>query len=255
MIGNIMIKPYVLITLLTEKETMDWSLGEEFLGSFNRLDKRLEPEFYSNAEEKINAKFSGVADCEGFWAPLAKANFEGKKFTYPLNFCWKRKRVAKSEGVVSHTRRVGPKNRKQLGRVKLKISPVRGDINYLEVLQEWCKIFEASFGMLHLFTEPELGPAKFKSPENKFRLGPVGRVLQEDGIPNLAWATYFGDNLANEVDVQALQNMGVAVEGIANGYLIQTTNDLFDVEKNYSEFEKARSEIKSTFKEEVFLIS
>jgi hypothetical protein len=262
-----MAKPYILINLNTSIDTTNWDIGQGLLNLLCDFDARLTPEFFSNKEEKINRQFISVDEAHDAW--VAQATLKHKPHDYykeietefPLNFCWKRGKVKKYEGVVSHTQMIGQgtyivdvrkKPKLQFGRVKIQFSPARKDIEYFTLFKELCSLFKPEYAMLHLFTDPELGKTKFKSPENIFRLGPTSRNIQSGYLPNLAWANYFGSNI-NRLNAERLEEAGALVDNLGESLLFRLTENIFDIENDFQSFSSVRDSAKSKFDKDLFI--
>ncbi len=179
--------------------------------------------------------------------------FNGSMFEFPEQFAWKRKHAVKYTGTVDHTWRYGPKLELMAGRVNLQFQPNK-KIVWLELFRQFCHLFEPKFAMLHFFTGPELLRCIAISPEGSFRRGPVSRTLLKEGIPNMAWANYFGKEYSEEFDEQKLTSQGFLVEKIGDGYLVVMTENIFDIEKDFVKFSEARNLAKKQFKDGIFLI-
>jgi len=109
-----------------------------------------------------------------------------------------------------------------------------------------------TYGMLHYFVDAEDMPGGNGSPERYFTGGII--PTKDPRIPNLGWANYLGRMFAKAVNPVAIADAGFAIEKIGDGYLIQVTDRLRDVEDNYSYFSERRLELKRLFPDNFFLI-
>ncbi|WP_201766100.1 hypothetical protein, partial [Verminephrobacter aporrectodeae] len=103
---------------------------------------------------------------------------------------------------------------------------------------------------MHLFTDIETRDDAFGTDEHAivaadhFLAGPPAAVLEDEGIPNLGWATFFGREYTKEIDAEKLRANGFAVEAIGDGHLVILTENIFDVADNFPLFSARRSELK-----------
>lgn len=247
-------KNYILLSLNTNVDTSKWQYGQSMLTLMENTDERLTPQFISDNADRVNIAYENVAFCEKHWTAKGQLLGDNGGWTdFPLQFAIKRKSAVRYTGRVDHTERVGPRLELMAGSVKFQFQPNK-KIAWLELLRQYCDLFEPKFAMLHLFTEPELKRCNAISPEGSFRRGPVSRTLAKSGIPNLAWATYFGSEYAEEVDEQKLTSQGFLVEKIGNGYLVVMTENIFDIENDFNKFSETRNLAKQQFKDGMFLI-
>lgn len=247
-------KNYILLSLNTNVDTTQWHYGKSMLELMGNLDVRLEPQFISDNGDRVNIPYEKVAACEKHWT--AKGQLQGQQggwTDFPLQFAMKRKNAIKYTGTVDHTERVGPKYELMAGCVSFQFQPNK-KMNWLELFCQYCDLFEPKFAMLHLFTEPELERCIAISPEGSFRRGPVSRTLSRSGIPNMAWATYFGGEYAEEVDELKLTSQGFLVKKIGEGYLVVMTENIFDIENDFIQFSETRDLAKKQFKDGMFSI-
>ncbi len=248
-------KNYILLSLNTNVDTTIWHYGKSMLTLMGKIDERLIPQFISDNGDRVNIPYEDVTSCEKHWTATGQLRgINGGWTDFPLQFAMKRRSAIKYTGTVDHTRRVGPKSELMAGCVSFQFQPNK-KMAWLDLFRQYCDVFAPKFAMLHLFTEPELQRTSFGSPETDFKIGPVSRVLLKEGIPNLAWATYFGGEYAEEVDEQKLTSQGFLVEKIGNGYLVVMTEDIFDIENDFIKFSVTRNLAKKQFKSDMFLIN
>ena len=222
---------YILIKLILPYETNETSCLEKIISSMADFDSRLTPEFYSNEEEKINIEFSSVSDCFDAWKAQMVSKFKPEgyykevEFRSTLEFAWKRKRVVKYSAVFHHSNMVGEAAyradvRKKpwmlYGNLTIKFSPVRKDLDYLALFKKLSMVLAPLYGVLHLFTEPELCKAKFSDPITSFQLGVSSRALQTEGcLPELGWANCFSNEFNGDLQAEELPS-DVLNENISN---------------------------------------
>ena len=243
---------FIRISVLTEEPTTDIELGKKLIAALEQVDSRLKPDFFSNREEKIDKIFSSVDDISENWAPLAKSEFQGRTRFYPVHFCWKRLKNIKSQGVVYHTQTVGDGRDIHLGKIELKIFGLKDEVDSYSLLKKWVSELRPKFAMAHLFTTEQLYKVKFSSPQTTFRLGHAGVHLKKSGIPDLAWATYFGDEYSVQVPSEKLAEAGFFVDKTEHGVMLRITDDLYDIKKDFSSFDAERSRAADLFPENFF---
>ena len=66
--------------------------------------------------------------------------------------------------------------------------------------------------------------------------------------------TFYGDKFAKEVDEKSIAAAGFPIQKIGNGYLVQVTENINDVVNDFPMFSKRRAELKSLFRDGLFLI-
>ena len=110
--------------------------------------------------------------------------------------------------------------------------------------------------MLHWFTHLETKHHTMRSgsPQSDFRLGVFNWQLDKRQIPQLAWGTYWGEELAQWADVSALRQGGFDVEPLGNGWLLWLSPNLTDVRSDFSSFVSRRSEAKRHFLPGLFML-
>jgi hypothetical protein len=247
------VKRFVRISINPRCETTQWAFGKKLLQTLIDADIRLTPEFVSNDEGK-RVPFEGVDSCRKFWAPLARVRSENMPaFDFPLNFFWSRTKEVRGKGDVAHAVVVSPKARpgQELGKVTLEMAP-SPNVSWRQLFEALCAISNPFFAMLHLFCKDELSSVPFDSPEADFRRGPVGVVIRR-GIPELPWGTFVSDEQEIMASWKELQVDGFEVCRVDGGTFLFLTNDLFDVEKSFHEFQQRRGQAKAHFPPGSFL--
>lgn len=123
-------------------------------------------------------------------------------------------------------------------------------IDWYELFKTWSEIFPPQLGMLHYFTEPELGPNEV---HNSFQIGSFKAALKPE-VPDSGWAMFYGNEFAEKVDADRIANAGFLIEKIGDGYLVRVTNDIQDIAADFQLFAQRRVELKSLFPEGFFLV-
>jgi len=227
---------------------MDWSFGKRFLNILCDQDASLTPQVIGN-EERCKVEFIDVHSCQSMWSPVAQIRANGSLMEFREDFFWKRKKTTKSLGYIVHTDRVGPRNELKLGRITIKLQPNR-KLDWYNFMRELCSHVQPTYGMMHLFTEPELTPDQVN---NDFQIGVASKRL-ERGIPELACINFLGAKLAGSVNRVKIESSVGTVEAVGEGHLVSVSDNLFSVEDDYVGFSKKRRKLKSIFDEGVFLM-
>ncbi|CAB3744430.1 hypothetical protein [Achromobacter denitrificans] len=240
-------KPYIQISIRTNIETVDWDVGSRLLESLYSNEGLLSPEFVSHNVDKVKEPFEGGAQAELFWAEKASIRANGSLSDFFLDFAWRRKRSVKSSGNVIHTFR-NIRNKIVPGSARLN-SVFSDKIDWYQLFKTWSEIFPPQLGMLHYFTEPELGPHEV---HNSFQIGSFKAALKPE-VPDSGWAMFYGDEFAEKVDADRIASAGFPIEKIGDGYLVRVTNDIQDIVADFQLFAQRRVELKSLFPEGFFL--
>ncbi|WP_242167924.1 MULTISPECIES: hypothetical protein [unclassified Pseudomonas] len=240
-------KPYVQISIRTKSETIGWGVGEAFISSLSREGELLVPEQVSHNADKLGEPFMGVAASEACWASKAAIRFNGALSDFYLDFAWRRKKAVKGRGSVIHTAR-NVRGQVVPGAITYRSASSKS-VDWYSLFKAWCEIFPPQLGMLHLFSEPELGPHE---KYNSFQIGSFKSALKPD-VPNIGWAMFYGDEFAEEVDVERIAASGFPIEKLNTGYLVRVTENIQDVASDFSLFSTRRAELKSLFRESFFL--
>lgn len=241
-------KPYVQIAIRTKSETIGWGVGEAFIASLSRDGGVLVPEQVSHNADKFVESFMGMAASEACWASKAAIRINGALSDFYQDFAWRRKKKVKGSGSVVHTAR-NTRGQVVPGAISYR-SASSERVDWYSLFKTWCEIFPPQLGMLHLFSEPELGPHE---KNNSFQIGSFKSALNPD-VPNMGWAMFYGDEFAEEVDFERIAAAGFPIEKLNKGYLVTVTENIQDVASNFSLFSKRRGELKRLFREDFFLI-
>jgi len=244
----------VRFSLNTRKDMASWSFGKRFVQSLCDFDPRFVPERVGHGERRT-APFAGIDDCESLWASPIEYRMGDLRWDSFEQFWWRRSSRVRALGRVDHTRRVGPRNELFPGTIKSDFGAVK-DVRWREFFAGCCQLCEPIFAMLHWFTAHEMkrGEMASGSPQLGFRLGTQNWELAERQIPQLAWGTYWGEELAQWADVAALRQGGFDVEPLGNGWLLWLSPNLTDVLSDFSSFVSRRSEAKRHFLPGLFML-
>jgi len=220
-----MTTPKVLISLLTDEDTKQ----TEFCNAFLELlfsTKSVCPEFVNNFEP-INVPVKSVEDALAYWPE------------YP--FYWRRKHKIVSQGDVFHTGVYGS------GAILLRAKYDRS-FDWLGLFRQLVLETKAHYAYLHLITDVERDRTLLNADDAyDFFLGAFTKTV-EHGFKELAWANYFGSRWDAEIDYAKLTKTWARVESISDGRLVAVTENLGDVETDYSRFEAVRQRAKESFR-------
>ena len=251
-------KPEVKISVTTSVDTTTWAFGKQVLEIFCNVDARLMPERVGGCEP-VKTPVENVAACEQHWAPDATIDGPYGRSFVKRDFLWKRTKAIKSDGHMMHTARNKLGNLK-LGWLTFGAAPDK-KTEWDRLFSRLCVAMQPKFATLHLFTDIEARANAFSAESdanfgtNDFFYGVPGHALENRGLANLAWATFFGEELAVEVDVQKLRDNGFRVEAIGKGFLVTLTSKLFDVMDEFAVFSTRRVVAKQLFKPGLFRIA
>lgn len=234
------------ISLLTNCDTSDWSVGKEILDAFSG-DLRLVPETLFQWETKI-AEYESVSGCKPYWAQVAKIQAQGTKIEIPIGLRWKRKKVAKYECEVSHTH-TSIKGELISGSVNVR-AQFNSKVDWFELFSKLCIATRPKYAMLHIFSGSELEGIKAGTPESLFLSG----VLQSGKISNASWSMFLGTEFLVGLDIDVLRGNGFFVDELDGGCIIRITDDIQDVINDFSSFSKCRADLKSVFQDGFFLM-
>ncbi|MFG0233429.1 hypothetical protein [Achromobacter sp. 413638] len=240
-------QPYIQISLRTKIETDGWDVGRKLLASLYVDSSFLAPEYVSHNADKVTEPFEGELHAERLWSEKICIRANGTLSELVDNFAWKRKRSVRNTGYVSHTIR-NIRNQIVPGGVHLN-SKFSEKIEWFQLFKTWCEIFPPQLGMLHYFTEPELGVHEVNE---SFQIGSFNAALKPD-IPNVGWAMFYGNEFAEKVDAEGIFRAGFPIEKMGDGYLVRVTESIQDVARDFELFAERRIELKGFFPSGFFL--
>jgi hypothetical protein len=237
---------FVTIAIRTRASTTDAAVGRSLVDVLSA--EGMAPQQVSHNPDKINEEFND-GSLAAFWAEMATFKSMGRSRQSALTFAWRRKTVVKSSGYVRHgiTNDAGT----ALPATVVIAAPWNKSVNWTRLFRSLLEIFPAQLGMLHLFTAPEIGKGGAWA---SFEAGSLGPYLSPQ-LPNLAWASYFGDEFAAEGNRQQLLGAGYDLEEYPNGYMVRVTPELQSLEANFEDFSRRRAELKSMYRAGLFSIS
>lgn len=242
-----MAKDEIRFSALTSENTTDWSVGRRVLQAFEEVSSQLVPETLYQWENKVGL-FESVEQTEPYWAQMAQMRTNGSLSEFPIGLRWKRSRVVKYEAEISHTDR-NIKGNLIEGRLNVHAG-VHRKTDWRTLGMKLSEAMNSSVAMVHCFASLDNQECSSGSPESDFR----SFVIVNDQLPNLGWGMFLGGNWAEEVDEAAISAAGFPVQKVGSGYWVQVTDDINDVVVNFTMFSKRRAELKSLFRDDLFLI-
>lgn len=233
-------KKFVQIAIRTRIDTTDIALGRALIALLDRHG--LSPEQVSFNPDKFKDEFLGDESITHWWAALATIKSQGRSYESPMPFAWRRKKAVRSTGYLRH--RIH-NHAGKLVPASINFTAAWGKlVDWAEFFDGLVRIFPPQIGTLHLFTERETGR---RGAWASFQIGSFGASLSPE-LHNLAWATYFGNEFADEGDRSAMLRAGFAVREYPNGYMVQVTDRLGDVDTDFDMFSTKRAELKSLYR-------
>jgi hypothetical protein len=213
------------------------------------LDRhKMMPEQVSFNPDRFKNDFHGEQSLEQWWCGMATVKGQGSTYDAPLSFAWRRKRMVKSNGYITH--RVHNNAGKLVpASISLK-APWDHRVDWASLFKDFIGIFPPQIAMLHLFTERETGRG---GPWSSFEIGSFGAAL-DPTPPNLAWSMFFGDEFAGHGQRDQMRELGFGVEDHPNGYRVEVTDQLNDVEDRFGYFSSRRSVLKGMYPPTLFSI-
>lgn len=264
----------LLANIQTFKDIQSWEIGERVLTRVFSVEK-LKPQRVATFGEvtvKHGFDVESIEDCRLHWASKASMRGEGVLTELLEDFNWKRTKVAKSQGMVTFPKK--DMRGTQLSGGLFFEAQFRKDIDWGGIFAAWCGILTPYGAILHptinldrpipsgrdvreFSLDEEITDkawSQFSSGifHSEFRAGELNSLVS--GLTNLGWASFFGGKLASEVDVDAISTAGFPIQKIGEGYLIQVTDDINDLLNDFAMFSERRAELKSLFREGLFLI-
>lgn len=242
-------KAIALISIEWSLEIVSTDIGRRFIEALC-AEPRLVPEQLGQAEQ-FTDPFNGTDDfVDNWWAMDAESWVEGgPKFEFHRGPDWRRRSALASQGDVHHGF-LNLKNQRSPSRIWLR---ARWDprCDFVRLFRDWLALAPADIGMLHLFTEPELGRA---GAQNAFQLGAFGGPMKP-GVPNIGWAMAYGSAYVPEVDVASIRAAGFSVDQHNGTTVVRVTERLEDVARDFPHFSRRRTELKSLFRPDLFWMS
>ncbi|QSB45844.1 hypothetical protein IDJ81_07120 [Tsuneonella flava] len=264
----------LLIKVQTHADLTSWTVGEKILSPLFE-DGRLVPEraaTFGEVSASHGFDVDGIMECRAHWASQAVMRANGTSDVFPEDFHWRRRKVAKSQGYVSFAE-TNARGKKIPARVLLQ-SQYRKEIDWAGLFVNWCDIATPFAAILHPLTAQDSPRKNNKDVGNysydedvyqqawsrflggefycEFRAGELNSLVS--GLTNLGWGSFFGGDFSTEVDEAKIVAAGFPVRKIGDGYLVQVTENISDVLDDFALFSKRRAELKSLFRDGLFMI-
>ncbi|UTW46448.1 hypothetical protein KFE80_06100 [bacterium SCSIO 12696] len=240
-------KEHVKFSAITMGQTTDWSVGRRVLNAFGDISPKLLPETLYQWEQKIGP-FESVESTEPYWAYISKMRVDGSLSEFPIGLRWKRTRAVKYEAEVRHTDR-NIKGDIIEGRLDIYAEPHK-KIDWGGLGVKLGEAMNASVAMAHCFASFDDQKYVHGTPESAFRT----LSIKDGKIPNFGWGMFLGGEFSKEVKFDLISSAGFIVKQAAEGFWIQVTEDINDVANNFTFFSRRRAELKSLFRNDLFLI-
>lgn len=259
----------------TFADIQSWGIGEQLLSPLFS-ENRLRPQriaTFGEVTSKHGVDIEAVDDCKPHWASKASMRIDGAPVEFVQDFNWKRTRVAKSIGVVSFPS-ANLKGTLISGGLFFK-SQFRKEIDWIGMFADWCSVLSPYGAILHPAIDLDRPERTDKDVREysvdeeiaqnawsrfatgtfhcEFRVGELNSLVS--GLTNMGWATLFGKNFVEEVDEAAIVAAGFPIQRIGDAYLVLVTDDINDVVNDFAMFSRRRAELKSLFKDGLFLIN
>lgn len=264
----------LIANIQTLKDIQSWEVGEPLLRSVFSVEK-LKPQraaTFGEVTARHGFDVETVSDCRPHWAAKATMKMNGAQIETLEDFNWKRTRVAKSQGMVTFPR-TNMKGTRLSGGLFFE-SQFKADIDWIGIFSAWCSVLSPYGAILHPainLEQPARGGrdvreyssddeiaqnawSRFSSGifHSEFRAGELNSLVS--GLTNLGWASFFGGEFGAEVDEAKISAAGFPVRKVGDGYLVQVTENINDVINDFALFSKRRAELKSLFRDGLFLI-
>ncbi|MCC7633267.1 hypothetical protein [Stenotrophomonas rhizophila] len=239
-------RKFVVIAIRSRAETTNLAQGRALISAL--AAEGMAPQQVSHSSDRFAESFDGEASIAAHWAEMATISARGRTYQSPRRFAWRRRTVVKSSGYVRHG--IVNDAGTQVPAAIVITAPWNKSVAWERLFRSILTLFPAQLAMLHLFTAPEsVKSAAWAS----FEAGSLGASLSPQ-LPNLAWATYFGDEFAIEGNREELRDAGYRVDDFANGYMVKVTDDLQDLETNFAGFSLRRAKLKAMYRKGLFRI-
>lgn len=197
-------KPQILISIDTRKNLVDKEFSKFFLSDWFEKYSILAPA-KAESYEPIRTIVNDASSCLPIWT-------EG-------SFIWKRTKSIASTGTFQD----GGRYFCSAFRIR---SSWKSDFEWEDFFDWLCYQLEPSFGYIHLITDRERNePTISSDAAYDFFLGAHMKIIEQDGIPNLGWKTFLGN------EVISSQNLKLNGPGS-----LRMTTDIADVLSDYEKF-------------------
>ena len=241
-------EPVVKFDVLTGNEISDWNYGQSFFEMLIAADSRLTPQEIGNHDNIT--KYESVSSLKPHWGRhvMLTGPLGAVDSIWPLP--WRRHSELRSSGEVSFTQAD-----KFGGLIEGTIAITAAfdrKTGWLDLFKNVCDMKNAIAGFVHIPAEIEIHKT---TPGHSPFYFPLGGTIAKNQLSNLAWATYFGPQFANETDFGKLSGLGYHVEELAGGYLLRMSDNIMDCFNDFPAFSRRRVELKKHFRPDLFRIT
>lgn len=246
-----MAKPTVEIPCESRQDIASPEIGRQVIEALC-ADPKTTPEYLDWAEP-IKEPFKGVDDFVANWwgkTSIMKVSGQPEREVYE-GLLWKRRRTPAHWGQVEF----GSKEDRVKGmpaQVSL-TSKWDNKANFLPILRSWASATQSRFGLLHVFTEVETRGKSYDRDHAHFEMGFFDGP-NHPAIPNIGWAMYYGEEAAQLIDFEVIEQAGFPTERIGKAYLVRVTESIDDVVNDFPTFSRRRAELKALFPKDFFRV-
>lgn len=225
--------------------TVGWDFGRALLGIFTDLDHRLAPQTLHIWSHKVG-EFTGVDAVKPHWATLGQSRVHGSLFEFAVGLEWRRRLTTKYQAEIKHETK-DMRGRKINASLSVYAVPNKG-IDWQAFAHKIYALTQPNIAFMHIHRDAHKRTDMAQAREQMFL--PVDCTATT--IPNLAWSTYFGPKYRHQVNRADLAKTNATVTDIGEGLAITLSNTITDIFADFTQFDQARSAVKSTFQPAFF---
>jgi hypothetical protein len=246
-------RPLIAMSLHVLHDIADWEFGTKFIDTLCDLGPLFTPDRVGIMERRTKP-FVDVEQCKAYWGGVNHMEpADGHPFDFYDDFVWTRRKKIKTSGMIRHALYRPRFN----DTVPASISVDYGlamDADWNSVFSRFCSLCKPMYAMLHLFDGIELTFGTEEVRRDHFRYGGYHWHLAKRQFPNLAWINLFDGKFRDIADRSALEKDGFHTETIGDGWLLQLTTSIADVQADFVNFSEIRKKAKRHFPEKFFLV-
>lgn len=240
--------PTVVLSISTEMPTHSKAFASGVLEGFSNSASSLWPERigFDDTGLRTSTRECSAEDIAKCWAPDV-ATAADRIPSAPIDsLLWKRSSKPKCSGQFSHTWR-NSKGSILPGGAYLSLEG-RSDINFLDLFERWCYLYEPKFGFLHAFTKLEI---EYYDPDpnqraawGDFRLGVFGTRWNQT-LQNFGAYNFFSTKMIEDVSLDELKNVSVGIRECRGGIIVSLVESLESLQQDFTDFSNRRAALKS----------
>lgn len=246
-------KPMIGMKLHVPHNMANWEFGANFVDMLCDLGPQFTPERLGIMERRTKP-FESTGDCKAYWGGVDHMMpADGGAFDFYDDFVWTRRKKVKTAGIVQHTQ-YRPRFMDTIP------ASIRVEFGF-EIIEDWkyifsrfCSLCKPMYAMLHPFDGVELSFGSEDMRRDHFISGGYHWHLAKNQFPNLAWINVFDGKFRDIADRSALEKDGFHTETIGDGWLLQLTPMIADVQADYAQFIAVRAKAKRHFPGKFFLL-